>query len=195
MVSPDIRYTQCSGDDSSMESKCDCPWQSEYFDSLRGAPPCNVAIITCVDKTEPPPICHPDRVKRAEGSTQVACFTLRRLLLQLEWIPPLRLRYGRNDRRFRFGCYKFECTTNGLTANGGRLPPLHCVVPFTPTGCIRNVAGGRLPPLHLMYHVFCILRTQNRHRMRKYTPDSLQNCQLSIVHCQLEHPSSSTAPV
>ena len=32
-----------------------------------------------------------------EGSSQVASFTLRRLLLQLEWIPPLRLRYGRND--------------------------------------------------------------------------------------------------
>ena len=23
------------------------------------------------------------------------------------------------------------------------------VIPFNPTGCIRNVAGGRLPPLHL----------------------------------------------
>ena len=38
-------------------------------------------------------------VKRAEGSTQVASFTLRRLLLQLEWIPPLAL-LGRNDIRF-----------------------------------------------------------------------------------------------
>ena len=27
------------------------------------------------------------------------------------WIPPLRLRYGRNDRRFWFGCWGYECTT------------------------------------------------------------------------------------
>ena len=128
MVSPDIRYTQCSGDDSSMESKCDCPRQSVFFDSLRGAPPCNVAIITCVDKTEPPPICHPDRVKRAEGSAQVACFTLRRLLLQLEWIPPLRLRYGRNDNAFCIGCYKFKCTT------------------YMAAGCRRYIAWYHSPP-------------------------------------------------
>ena len=55
-----------------------------------------------------------------------------------------------------------------------------------------------------MYHVFHILRTQNRHRMRQYTSDSLQNCQLSIVNCPLSigtslpvmFPySSSNAPV
>ena len=69
----------------------------------------------------------------------------------------------------------------------GSFCTMYWAVPFTRTGYTSNVAGGRLPPLHLMYHVFCILWTQNRYRMRKYTSDSLQNCQLSIVHCQLEH--------
>ena len=169
MVSPDIRYTQCSGDDSS---------------------PCNVAIITCVDKTEPPPICHPDRVKRAEGSAQVACFTLRRLLLQLEWIPPLRLRYGRNDNAFCIGCYKFKCTTYMAAGCRRYIAWYHS----PPQVVFETWRAAGLPPLHLMHHVFCILRTQNRHRMRQYTSDSLKNCQLSIVHCQLNH-SSSNAPV
>ena len=32
--------------------------------------------------------------------------------------------------------------------HGDESSPLHWVVPFNRTGCIRNVAGGRLPPLH-----------------------------------------------
>ena len=62
--------TQCSGDDSS---------------------PCNVANITCVDKTEPPPDMSP-RGSECESRDlpKLQIFTLRRLLLQLAKIPPLR---------------------------------------------------------------------------------------------------------
>ena len=49
-------------------------------------------------------------------------FYLALVHLQTWWIPPLRLRDRRND--------------------------IMGVIPFTRTGCIRNVAGGRLPPLH-----------------------------------------------
>ena len=34
-----------------------------------------------------------------------------------------------------------------VTLHGDESSPLHCVVPFNRTGCIRNVAGGRLPNL------------------------------------------------
>ena len=61
---PRYGITQCSGDDSSMESRCDCPRQSIDFDSLRGAPPCNVANTTHADKTAPPT----DMSFRANGS-------------------------------------------------------------------------------------------------------------------------------
>ena len=79
-------------------------------------------------------------MKRAEGSTQVASFTLRRLLLLLEKIPPLAL-LGRNDKRFL--CWLVQIQMYNVY--GGRLPPLHCVVPFTHTGYIRNVAGLASP--------------------------------------------------
>ena len=40
------------------------------------------------------------------------------------------------------------------------------VVPFTPTGCIRDVDGGRLPPLHRIrptkYHFFDTARVSER---------------------------------
>ena len=45
-----------------------------------------------------------------------------------------------------YGLYSFRC----LAMNHRRYIActIYCVVPFTRTGCIRNVAGGRLPPLH-----------------------------------------------
>ena len=57
----------------------------------------------------------------------MASFTLRRLSLLLGKIPLLRF------------------APVGMTCRG--------VVPFIPTGCIRDVAGGRLPPL-LAQHLF-----------------------------------------
>ena len=40
---------------------------------------------------------------------------------------------GLNDRRFWFGCYKCKRTTiPALRPVGGRLPPLHCVIPLRP---------------------------------------------------------------
>ena len=89
---PNIR-NKCSGDDSS---------------------PSNVTNITRSVERNHPPTCHPDRVKRAEGSTQVADFTMRRKLLLLGKIPPLRF------------------ATVGMTYQG--------VVPVNRTSCIRNVA-------------------------------------------------------
>ena len=42
---------------------------------------------------------------------------------------------------------------------GDESSPLHCVVPFNRTGCIRDVAGGRLPPLHARQWVVPFIRT------------------------------------
>ena len=42
---------------------------------------------------------------------------------------------------------------------GDESSPLHCVVPFNRTGCIRDVAGGRLPPLHARRRVVSFNRT------------------------------------
>ena len=42
----------------------------------------------------------------------------------------------------------FNRTGYHCNVDGGRLPPLHCVVPFNRTGDHCNVDGGRLPPLH-----------------------------------------------
>ena len=36
------------------------------------------------------------------------------------WIPPLRLRCGRNDRRFWFGCCGYKCTTTPALRAGWR---------------------------------------------------------------------------
>ena len=71
---------------------------------------------TCVDDWYHPSTCHSERAQRVEESSQVAGFTLRRLLLLLGKIPPLHF------------------ISVGMTCRW--------VVPFNRTGCIRNVAGG-----------------------------------------------------
>ena len=113
--------TQCSGDDSS---------------------PCNVPNITRAGKTEPPPACHPDRVKRAEGSTQVASFPLWWFLYQRGgFLRSANATVGMTDV-FALVVTNSNVPRFRLTPDGGRLPPLHCVVPFNRTGCNCNVAGG-----------------------------------------------------
>ena len=54
------------------------------------------------------------------------------------WIPPLRCRYGRNDRRFWFGCYKCKRTTVPALRAGWR--QVAAATPVTYNG-IRNVAA------------------------------------------------------
>ena len=45
------------------------------------------------------------------------------------------------------GWYRSPAQVVFVTFYGDESSPLHCVVPFTHTGYLRNVAGGRLPPL------------------------------------------------
>ena len=81
-------------------------------------------------------------MKRAEESPQVASFTLRRLLLLLEWITPLRYAtVGMTDVSDLVVTIQ-NVQRVALRPGGGRLPPLHCVVPFGRTGYNCNVAGG-----------------------------------------------------
>ena len=144
MVSPDTWYTQCSGDDSSMGSRCDCPRQSIDFDSLRGAPPCNVSDITRAVEW----------YYACRGGN----------------LPPTGPQ-GRNRGTFVSASTNGASPSPGLDGGAPRSEsksidcrgqshidfivgstPLHCsvywVIPFNRTGCIRDVAGGRLPPLH-----------------------------------------------
>ena len=90
------------------------------------------------------------------------------------------LRYGRNDRRFCVGWYKLKCTTSGLAANGGRLPPLHCVVPFNRTGCIRKAPGTA----HRPFPTVSLVGGFFTQRISKTGTFVTNNCQLSIVNCQ-----------
>ena len=53
------------------------------------------------------------------------------------WIPPLRLRYGRNDIRFWLNCYRFKCTTIPAYAGWRQIA---AATPVTLNGK-RNVAA------------------------------------------------------
>ena len=146
------RYTeQCSGDDSS-------PLQPR-----RGAG--NVANATCAGERNHPPTCHSER---SRGIFPCGNFYLVVISYPTWWIPPLRLRYGRNDRRFWFGCYKCKRTTIPALRAGWRQIAAATmggttfrVIPFTSTGYTSNVAGGRLPPLHQNCYRYRIFNVSN----------------------------------
>ena len=71
---------------------------------------------------------------------------------------------------------------------GDESSPLHCVVPFNRTACIRNVAGGRLPMNEGVIapgNQLILIRCAEHHPYRRGTVHRPDNCQLSTVHCQL----------
>ena len=87
-------------------------------------------------KRNHPSTCHPDRVKRAEGSTQVASFPCGGSFTNVvDSSTPLTLRS--EWQTFLHWLLQIQM----YNVYGGRLPPLHCVVPFNRTGCNCNVAG------------------------------------------------------
>ena len=97
------------------------PPTSETVGNGLCAVPGNVAYTTCADKQN-----HlsgmsfrPER-SGVEESTQVAEITDARSNLLLGKIPPLRLRCGRNDKRFWFGRNKHKCTTTAAPGGGWR---------------------------------------------------------------------------
>ena len=73
---PQYGITQCSGDDSS---------------------PCNVTNRTREEKQNHLPICHSEGAKASRGIFPSCKFYLVLVLCPTWWIPPLRLRCGRND--------------------------------------------------------------------------------------------------
>ena len=81
------------------------------------------------------------------------------------WIPPLRLRCGRNDTiggRFYGFAYSFQSVSR------------------RPAALIRLALGrASFPPGTLLYRVFGWPVKRNQ-------PSTLQNCQLSTVNCQLK---------
>ena len=82
----------------------------------------SVTNITPVVERSTPPTCHSERSRGIFPSSK---FYLVVVHYPTWWIPLLRLRSGRNDRRFWFGCYKCKRTTiPALRPGGGRLPPL-----------------------------------------------------------------------
>ena len=155
MVSRNTWYTQCSGDDSS---------------------PCNVAIITRADKTEPPPDMSFRGSAASRGIFLSGKFYLVLVLSPTWWIPPLRFAaVGMTDVSPFVRC-KFECTTMPALPpgpDGGRLPPLQCVVHCNTVWSIRlnnyNVPGGRLPPLqYICSESPCFQRIFHRFTSVKY---------------------------
>ena len=123
-----------------MESRCDCPRQSIDFDSLRGAPPCNVPNTIRADKTEPPP----DMSFRGSESESRNLPKLRILSCVgffsnvVDSSTPLRC--GRNDMLFSL----YVTNSNAPRfrppgPDGDESSPLHCAMPFIHTGSSRNV--------------------------------------------------------
>ena len=92
----------------------------------------NIAITTCAHKTEPPPDMSFRGSAASRGIFPSSKFYLVLVLPPTWWIPPLRLRCGRNDRRFF-----------ALSVTNSNVPR------FRPSGPV----GGRLPPLQWVYHV------------------------------------------
>ena len=118
--------TQCSGDDSS---------------------PCNVSNRTRGDKTEPPPEMSFRANEVSRGIFPSGKLYLVVVYYPTEWIPPLRLRCGRNDIRFLHWALRIQMYHDAgpQGPDGDGSSPLHDVVPFNQTGYNRNAAGGRLP--------------------------------------------------
>ena len=90
------------------------------------------------------------------------------------WIPPLRLRCGRNDRRFWFGCYKCKRITFPDLRAGWRqiaaaTPDSSYVIPFYDTAQKPKRGGRQVAAPTIMYHVFCLFRTQYRNKNVKIT--------------------------
>ena len=88
------------------------------------------------------------------------------LRLSLTGIYPERPRNGTQAVHYGFAGGRYRSSTRVIyaTLHGDESSPLHCVVPFICTGCIRNVAGGRLPPLRSRWWAVPFIRTGcNRH--------------------------------
>ena len=132
--------TQCSGDDSSPCNAANTPGRRMNGIALRRArrggnlPPATFRIQPVrLNGTTHRHVIPRERM-RVEGSSQVASFPIRRILLLLGKIPPLRYApVGMTDVSGLL-VTNLNVPQFRLTPDGGRLPPLHCVVPFNPTG-------------------------------------------------------------
>ena len=94
-----------------------------------------------------PPTCHSERTVVSRGIHASGRFYLVVVLYPTWWIPPLRLRYGRNDRmggRFYEFAYSFwnvsRCPApSSVSAAPSQLPPREAFVPwFRVSGVIGN---------------------------------------------------------
>ena len=105
----------------------------------------DVADITCAVEWNHPPACHSERTNVSRGIYSSSKLYLVLVPCSTWWIPPLRLRCGRNDRRFCIGCYKSECPTCrplGRMAMGHRrYSASSIVVPFLIRFNVRNVSN------------------------------------------------------
>ena len=95
------------------------------------------ANTTCVDKTEPPPTCHSERTNVSRGIFPSGKFHLVLVHFPTWWIPPLRLRCGRNDitggRFYGFAHSSYNVSRRPATlirlAQASQLPPREALVP------------------------------------------------------------------
>ena len=166
MVSPDIRYTQCSGDDSS---------------------PCPVTNPIRWDKTElPSNMSFRASAQRAEESTQAANFTLRWFIIQRGgFLRSADATVGMTDLKGGFIYPHRLYSLRAMAMNHRRyIAWFHSITQvifetWRAAGCrpyIKNVLYYRA-----MNAFNVILRQQKWGNIRPP-----KNCQLSIVHCQLE---------
>ena len=118
--------------------------------------------------------CHSEGAKASRGIFPSGRLYLAVVHYRTWWIPPLRWRCGRNDISGRWFCLSTRVVFDMLL--GDESSPLHCVVPFNCTGCIRKVPGtahrpfptvslegGTIQP-HGLYTERClvVLRTANQ---------------------------------
>ena len=132
-------------------------------------------------KRNHPPTCHPDRSE-----------TERRDLPKLQALPhagyicnlgrflhsadaTVGMTYRRLVSYFHTGCVRYA-------ACGDESSPLHCVVPFIRTGYNRDAAGTAHRPFPTYFNEWGEMNNVGRSN----------NCQLSIVNCQLKNHSLST---
>ena len=131
-----------------------------------------------------PHFCHSERTKVSRGIFPSSKLYLTLVFSATWWIPRL-ASLARNDMSWvvpfnQTGYIRYGASPSpGL--DGGRLPPLHCVIPFNPTGCIRNIPRNGTQAVPYGFAGGCIF-LHNVFQKRTRSSPIIVNCPLSIVN-------------
>ena len=112
-----------------------------YVTTLYKSAARHVANTTCVGKqNRPPDMSFRPQRQRSGGIHSSSKNNLRKVKSAAWEDPSTPFHFGRDD--MSVGGFVLPARVIFATFRGDESSPLHCVVPFNRTGCIRNVAGG-----------------------------------------------------